>query len=251
VLDRPHIDATTQKIQTSWRDELSIHPAAEMFPLMIPGELKVLGEDIKINGLTSPIVLWSDGKSPAVLLDGRSRLDAIEMVIGPVQVDSDGKLDWPDGGTIIIGPPVDPYAYVISANIHRRHLTAEQKRELITRLLKAQPEKSDRQIAETVKASPTTVGTARAEMEVTGELSKLDSRVGADGKSRRQPRNRARSQIYRAAKLGAEVVARLEGTSLDNARELDELVYLNRGASEGELKSPCGIWSRARCAAKK
>ena len=62
---------------------LPIHPAAEAFPLMAPGELAVLGADIKTHGLTSPIVLWSDGKSPALLLDGRNRLDAIEMGIGP------------------------------------------------------------------------------------------------------------------------------------------------------------------------
>ena len=36
----------------------------------------------------------------------------------------------------------DPYAYVISANIRRRHLTAEQKRELIAKLIKATPEKA-------------------------------------------------------------------------------------------------------------
>ena len=74
-----------------------------------------------------------------------------------------------------------PYAFVISANIHRRHLTAEQKRELIAKLIKATPEKSDRQIAETVKASPTTVGTVRAKMEAKGEVSKLDTRTDAKG----------------------------------------------------------------------
>jgi hypothetical protein len=35
----------------------------------------------------------------------------------------------------------------MSANIHRRHLTIEQKRELIGKLLKAQPKQSNRQIA--------------------------------------------------------------------------------------------------------
>jgi hypothetical protein len=78
-----------------------------------------------------------------------------------------------------------PTAYVISANIHRRHLTAEQKRDLIAKLLKAQPEKSDRQIADTVKASPTTVGTVRAKMEAAGDVSKLDTR--RDRKGRQQP----------------------------------------------------------------
>ena len=30
-----------------WRDVLQIHPAAELFPLMTPDELRALGEDIK------------------------------------------------------------------------------------------------------------------------------------------------------------------------------------------------------------
>jgi hypothetical protein len=82
---------------------------------------------------------------------------------------------------ILLGRDVDPWAYVISANLHRRHLTVEQKRDLIAKLIKATPEKSDRQIAETVKASPTTVGTVRAEMEATGDVSKLDTRTDSRG----------------------------------------------------------------------
>jgi hypothetical protein len=35
----------------SWRDVQPIHPAAELFPLMAPDELRALGEDIKKNGL--------------------------------------------------------------------------------------------------------------------------------------------------------------------------------------------------------
>ena len=87
---------------------------------------------------------------------------------------------------------VDPYGYVISANIHRRHLTAEQKRELIAKLLKATPEKSDRQIAETVKASPTTVGTVRAEMI---QLSRLDSCQSASVRMARRASNRRTSHV--------------------------------------------------------
>jgi hypothetical protein len=44
----------------------------------------------------------------------------------------------------------------------------EQKRELIAELIKATPEKSDRQIAERVKASPTTVGAVPAAAEEIG-----------------------------------------------------------------------------------
>jgi hypothetical protein len=115
-------------------------------------------------------VLWRrDSKSQPSLLDGISRLDAIEIATGsPVTVGAPsiiaGEHFRASDKVIVLDKSVDPYTYVISINLHRRHLTAEQKRELIAQLLKATPEKSDRQIAETVKASPTTVGTVRAEM---------------------------------------------------------------------------------------
>ena len=55
-----------------------------------------------------------------------------------------------------------PYAYVTSANIHRRHLTAEQKRELIAKLIEADPTKSNRQIAKTVKVDHKTVASGQS-----------------------------------------------------------------------------------------
>jgi hypothetical protein len=93
---------------------------------------------------------------------------------------------------VVLDGKVDPYTYVISANIHRRHLTAEQKRELIAKLIKATPEKSDRQIAGMIKASPTTVGTVRADMEAKGDVSKLDTR--RDSKGRNQPAKKKRGK---------------------------------------------------------
>jgi hypothetical protein len=181
-------------IRSSWRDVLPIHPAADLFPLMSPDELKALGEDIKVTGLTSAVVLWRDNvEAEAVLLDGRNRLDAIEAAIGrPVHVDDEeiwiGNSDirWHDLGVTIIGPPFDPYTFVVSANIHRRHLTAEQKRDLIAELLKASPEKSNRQIAEAVKVDHKTVAAVRAEKVATGEIPQLTKTVGKDGKARKQ-----------------------------------------------------------------
>src|SRR5215475_15498561 len=182
---------------SSWRSILPIHPAAELFPRMSPDELRALGEDIIKNGLTSPIVLWQpDSKSPARLLDGISRLDAIEIATGsPVIVGAPsimaGQHFLDCDKVIVLDKSVDPYTYVISANIHRRHLTTDQKRELIAKLIKATPEKSDRQIAETAKASPTTVGTVRAKMEAAGDVSKLDTR--RDTKGRKQPAKKKRA----------------------------------------------------------
>src|SRR5262245_9108090 len=130
--------------------ELRSHPLADIFPLMEGVEFEELVADIKANGLREPIVMFEDK-----VLDGRNRYRACAAAgIEP---------------TFTLYQGDNPAAYVISANIRRRHLTAEQKHELIAKLIKAQPEKSDRQIAKTAKASPTTVGMTRAKMEKTGE----------------------------------------------------------------------------------
>jgi hypothetical protein len=228
----------------SWRDDLPIHPAAELFPLMPPDELRALGENTKKNGFTSSSVLWRPHpQAPVQLLDGRNRLDAIEIATGHhvevVVKDDKWIIDagvWISDKVIVLDNSVDPYAYVISANIHRRHLTAKQRRELIAKLIKAQPEKSDRQIAETVKASHHTVGAVRVDMERRGQVAHVAART--DTKGRQQPAKRVRDyafpQLHRRTKLGDETVDKIKGTTLDSAEEMDELVMLNRGAPPGE-----------------
>jgi ParB-like nuclease domain len=157
---------------------IPFHPIANLFPLMEGEEFDALVADIEKNGQREPIVLYQ-GK----ILDGRNRYRAcLAAGIGL-------KLPKHEDNSPYIG---DPVAYVISKNVHRRHLTAEQKRDLIARLLKADPSKSDRQIAETVKASPTTVGTVRREVEPTVQSGQL--RVGKDGKARKQPARKKQAQ---------------------------------------------------------
>jgi hypothetical protein len=152
-----------------WRDALLVHPAAELFPRMSPDELQVIGADIAKNGLRSPIAIIEKARPRVdgtlhvgdpllqIVLDGINRLDAMETV-GISILDENGQLADHIKRIEVDPDEIDPFTYVISANIHRRHLTGEQKRELIAKLIKVSPEKSDRQIAETVKASPTTVG---------------------------------------------------------------------------------------------
>jgi hypothetical protein len=195
---------------------------------MAPDELRALGEDIIKNGLTSPIVLWqADPKSPLSLLDGINRLDAIE-IIGNSSLTAGDFLAR--NKSIVAG--VDPYEYVISANIHRRHLTAEQKRDLIAKLIRATPEKSNNAIANQVKVDDKTVAKVRLEMEGRSEIPNVQTRTDTRGRKQPAKRNRTRSRLHRQAKLGPE--AKLEGTSLAPVREQGELIVANDGAAEGE-----------------
>jgi len=213
---------TSTKPAVFWRDSLPIHPAAELFPLMPPDELRVLGEDIMKNGLRSPIVLWrADDKTPAVLLDGRNRLDAIEMAPGsPVEVRN----------VVVLDHTTDPYAFVISTNIHRRHLTAEKKRELIANLLKAQPDRSDRQIAATVKADHKTVGAVRTGLEARGEIPHVGNRQ--DSKGRKQPTAKKKSVNEPAAASPKKMTTKSLAQEDIGPNSADEIARLNARVDE-------------------
>src|SRR5262245_41563211 len=136
----------------SWHDGLPVHPAAEMFPLMSRDELKALGEDIIANGLKLPIVLWSDGRSPQVLLDGRNRLDAIEIATGSAAIIGAPSIMAGENflavdRVVVLDRSIDPWAYVMSANLHRRHLSDTDRRKAITDYIARAPQRSDRAIA--------------------------------------------------------------------------------------------------------
>jgi hypothetical protein len=193
-----------QATAKSWRDVLPIHPAAEMFPLMSPDELRVLGEDIKANGLKNPVTLWAaEPDSEWFLLDGRNRLDAMELIGLSTLEDHQWQVIFGSKGG-------DPYAFVVSANIHRRHLTAEQKRDLVAKLLKARPEQSDRQIAEQTKSNRTTVGQIRKNLEATGDVSIIDTRT--DTRGRQQPAHKPPSPARSPEEIEAARTAMLVGS---------------------------------------
>jgi hypothetical protein len=138
-----------------WREHLPVHPAADLFPLMSESELRELGEDIKANGLQSPVVVHCEhARSGAFkLLDGRNRLDAMELVgVGfkikrkrargfppepRLELDEEIGINGRPATHVVVLDDADALDFVISANVHRRHLTGEQKRDLIAKVLVA------------------------------------------------------------------------------------------------------------------
>jgi len=89
---------------------MEFHEIANIFPLMDGPEFTALVEDIRTNGLLDPIITH-DGK----IIDGRNRYRAcVEAGVAPrFEV-------WKQNGKGLT-------AWVISKNLHRRHLTSSQR----------------------------------------------------------------------------------------------------------------------------
>jgi ParB-like chromosome segregation protein Spo0J len=170
-----------------WRDVLEVHPAADEYPPMTDGELRELADDIKVRGLQQHIILFRDADGNELLLDGRHRLDAIELA-GFTLV-AGGKFDRTLGLTagcrVRVVTGVDPCELAASLNAHRRHLTAEQRQERLIALIAKAPEKSDRQIAKDAGFDHKTVGRARTRGEDVGRIPHVEKRT--DTRGRRQP----------------------------------------------------------------
>jgi ParB-like chromosome segregation protein Spo0J len=121
-----------------WRDKYKVHPAADVFPMMSDDELAKLGEDIRANGLQSPLVFWwcENGKRQRLLIDGRNRLEAMERA----GIELPRTIGVRNGSHTVTAQNVidgDPVSHIISLNIHRRHLTKQERADLIVAVHKA------------------------------------------------------------------------------------------------------------------
>lgn len=95
--------------------DLQFHEYANLFPMMQGDALVALREDIERHGVREPVV-FLDG----AILDGRNRfVCARELGIDFPSVEFSGS---------------DPLGFVISHNLHRRHLTESQRASIAARV---------------------------------------------------------------------------------------------------------------------
>lgn len=89
-----------------------LHPLCTLFPRVTGAEFDALVQDIRANGLRQPIVLHND-----MILDGGNRYRAcLEAGVQP-------HFEHYEGESIV--------AFVLSANLHRRHLSAGQQAAIV------------------------------------------------------------------------------------------------------------------------
>jgi hypothetical protein len=214
-----------------------VHPANKA-PKMSDAEIKELAEDIERHGLQEPIVYWEDnreaangseGPFPLYLLDGSNRREALrrngiddprkakpgDLVQSTIRIlhairqtstlGSGGKV------TSKWVTDCDPETFHLSMNVYRRHLTPEQRRWEIKKLIARDASATNRSIARKLKVSSKTVRGARFEM--TG---------------RTKPRPKA-ERIAEAIKANPEKgngkIAKLTGTSRDFVGDIKDGRY--------------------------
>jgi len=122
------------------------HAASKIFPMMPDEAVQALAADIRANGLLVPIELC-DG----MIIDGRHRWTACTIAgVKPDTVEVD---------------PEDPVAYVLSLNLHRRHLDETQRAMIAARakdqFAKQAKERMTRKPESVVKNSTQQNGKAR------------------------------------------------------------------------------------------
>jgi ParB-like chromosome segregation protein Spo0J len=154
--------------------ELRPHPLCETFPLMTGDNFQALVKDIARHGLREPIMLFE-----GLVLGGRNRYAACQQAgVEPQFSEYTGH---------------DSLAYVISRNVHRRHLTRDQRLQVIE-ALKDNPERSDRATAKVASVDHKTVAAVRTALQATGEIPQLTKRTGQDGRKRKQPASKSENE---------------------------------------------------------
>ena len=186
---------------SDWREAYQVHPAADVFPMMSDDELAKLGQDIK--ALTIPVLFWRNGED-RVLIDGRSRLDAMERVgLDPLEAMTE---------TFTCK---DPVTHILSLNIRRRHPTLQQQLDLIVaaRMAVNKPghdgpvSKGGRGKVSPVKAA--VIADAKAAGLDPSESTVKRAIAKAEGKVPARPRRRSKAEIAAVRAQGIEAAVEL------------------------------------------
>lgn len=134
------------------KKKIEYHSVANIFPMMTEKELESLKQDISVNGLREPIWLFQEK-----IIDGRNRYIAcLETGIKPVFRKYEGNEN-------------DLIDFVISLNLHRRHLNTSQKACLAVELLPELEKRTKENLSKKMSAI------RKGNTEVSAKLQNLNS----------------------------------------------------------------------------
>jgi site-specific DNA-methyltransferase (adenine-specific) len=153
-------------------------PFHDLMPPLTADDLAELTDDIRARGGLVPVVVTDQDE----VLDGQHRLGiAAKLLLPLVPLDVKPGLTYDQKREL-----------AVNLNLHRRHLSREQKRELIARRLKENPDWSNNRVASLLNVDDKTVKKVRLALESTSDIPKTDRVAGKDGSIRPSRRGTAK-----------------------------------------------------------
>lgn len=226
---------TGEIVDESTSINYEIHPVAALFPFMTGEPFREFVEDIRANGQRVPVMLDRDGR----LIDGRNRARACQALgIDVIEERYEGR---------------DVEAWIISHNVHRRHLTTSQRSMVAARLATLKHgsnqfapreegsfEPSSSEAAKTERSAPSIVEAA-GQLNVARESVKRARAVIESGDT--DLIQKVESGEVTVSAAAQQVKARSEGGSLetrdDRARKIGELAA--EGYRSGQIAPRVGL----------
>ena len=142
---------------------MKLDDSRPILPPLPPAEYAQLRESIRLHGVLTPLLITDDD----VIIDGHERYKVIrELKIK--------EFPWRAVGHLSRSQRVE---YTIRANAERRHLTRVERQELLKKYVRAAPEKSTREVADTLRISPSSVSRAKRSAGVSSDIRGRDGKV--------------------------------------------------------------------------
>jgi hypothetical protein len=139
----------------------------QSMPPLSGDEYAALEQSIKDHGIQVPILVDTEG----VVIDGHHR----KKIADDLGVHCPRKVLYDATDT-------EKRTLALSLNLDRRHLSREQRRDLIAASLKADPQLSNREHARRTGASDHTVADIRDDLEEGAQITHLDKRDNPQGR---------------------------------------------------------------------
>jgi ParB-like chromosome segregation protein Spo0J len=169
----------------------------QVMPRLSADEYADLEQSIKADGVLVPIIVSPGGE----IIDGHHRAEIARRL----------GVHCPE--VVKHGDATELRTFAYSLNLNRRHLTREQRRDLIAQSLRQDPDLSNREHARRTGTSDKTVAPIREELERRAEIPHVETR--ADSLGRQQP--------ARVASLADEAAQQFAGSDADYARQAADM----------------------------
>lgn len=206
--------AKTKKL-TDLLKAIQVHPAAEQFPMLEGDDFVQFVIDIRDNGQSDKAVFR--GKE---LLDGRNRYAACEILGRRCLSERLKAKEIPN-----------PFRWVMSKNMQRRHLTVQQRAMVAASMLEAEKKWMD-SIAPTVAVQPTKQPfKAGAKKEAPGAREKRRQRAREreqPPEPQPEPEGRRRDAAAEAVNVSPRSVAKAASIQVAGSKDLVEAVNTNK-----------------------